>query len=670
MKPIIIYNKNIQRLIRWLHNYKFKILLITKLERAFTMRNRLFIAFLLIVMFNYLIGCYSSQKVGKEEVFKSDQMITEVVLQNADVIIFDELGGTVHSIGNSLIGISISDGRSNILNFDSISEIRAEITPSVHPDEIGTKVITEVVKTNNRLIKFNARGGWYDDDRKMIIGVGLNNDTISFKSDLIKEIHTEKAKLIPKEDILKTPDLFIAQVLLQNSNLLITFDNAGAKYVNKHTVVSGATIHGDYVKIDSEDILYVKILKTDVPATILTTMGVIVGILAVATLIALATKQSCPFVYSYNSQKYVFDAEPLGGAITRGLQRTDLSKLEHLKEVDGKYKLLVRNEVPETQYLDEMKLVVVDHPEGTEIVTNLAGEFHTISNPQKPILAIDEKGNDLIRFVEKNDYTFWQTKLPVPIYDSLNNLRHKLTFVFPRPQHKKRAKLIINAGTALWGSQMIREMLNLYGDNIDSWYEKVDNLSGEEMEKEQMMQFVVREELYYLKLNVMENDKWNSQGLIFGGGPFIAETKTYDLDLSNVKGDSLFIQFNPPFGFWTLDYIAVEYDDIVVPDYTEITLSQAVDMTDKDILPIISEYNGEYQTMPEVGDYFLLEYDALPVVLDMERTYFLKTTGYYELHLPKDQPMKEELLQRIVSEPGEVVKYAMELYNQWILVQK
>jgi len=422
-------------------------------------------------------------------------------------------------------------------------------------------------------------------------------------------------------------------------------------------VVSGTTIHGDHVKIDNEDILYVKVMMTDAAGTILATMGVIVGILAVAAIIAAATKQSCPFVYSYDSQEYVFDAEPLGGAVTRGLQRTDLSKLEYLKEDNGKYKLLVRNEVPETQYLDEMKLVVVDHPKGTEVVTNLAGELHTISNPQKPILAIDEKGNDLIRFVEENDYTFWQTKLPVLNYDSLNNLRHQLTFIFPKPQHQKRAKLIINAGTALWGSQMIREMLSLYG-------------SGEEIEKEQMMQFVVREELYYLKLNVMENDIWNSQGLIFGGGPFIAETKTYDLDLSNVKGDSLFIQFNPPFGFWTIDYIAVEYDDIVVPDYTEITLSKAVDMTDKDILPIISEYNGEYQTMPEVGDYFLLEYDALPIVSGLERTYFLKTTGYYELHLPKDQPMKEELLQRIVSEPGEVVKYSMELYNQWILVQK
>jgi len=139
---------------------------------------------------------------------------------------------------------------------------------------------------------------------------------------------------------------------------------------------------------------------------------------------------------------------------------------------------------------------------------------------------------------------------------------------------------------------------------------------------------------------------------------------------TNVKGDSLFIQFNPPFGFWTIDYIAVEYDEIIVPDYTEIALSQAVDMNDKDIMQIISTSNDEYQSMPEVGDYFLLEYNSLPEVSGMERTYFLRTTGYYELHLPKDKPMEKELLQRIVNEPGEVVKYAMELYNRWILAQR
>lgn len=145
------------------------------------MRTRIFTSFLIITMVNYLIGCYSSQKVEKEEVFKSDQMITEVVLQNADVIIFDERGGTYQSIDSSLVGFSISDERYRILNINSISEFRTEITPSVEPDEIGNEMITEVVNINNRLFKFSEKGGWYDKDRKLIIGVGVNNDIISFK---------------------------------------------------------------------------------------------------------------------------------------------------------------------------------------------------------------------------------------------------------------------------------------------------------------------------------------------------------------------------------------------------------------------------------------------------------------------------------------------------------
>ena len=90
------------------------------------------------------------------------------------------------------------------------------------------------------------------------------------------------------------------------------------------------------------------------------TIGLSVGIAAVAfgTFIAivLATKQSCPFVYSWDGSQYVFDAEPYGGAITRGMERDDYSELEHVREQNGVYKLLVTNEVDETQYTNLMEL--------------------------------------------------------------------------------------------------------------------------------------------------------------------------------------------------------------------------------------------------------------------------------------------------------------------------
>jgi len=309
-------------------------------------------------------------------------------------------------------------------------------------------------------------------------------------------------------------------------------------------------------------------------------------------------------------------------------------------------------------------LYIVDHPQGTQIVSDLNNNFHTINYLVSPTSARDENGKDLTKFVLENDYTFWQTKLPVPDLDSIKELKHQLTFVFPKLEDAKNAKLIINAGTSLWGSQMIREMLSMYGDQIDEWYERVDNMNGD-AEKEQMMQFVVREELYYLNIHINENDSWNSQGLIFGGGPLLAETKTYPLNLQNVEGDSLVIRLNPPFGFWTLDYIAVEYEDNIAPSYKELKISKAINDNGKNIIESIDKIDDDYYAMPIVGDYYLVEFDAIPKIENLERTYFLKTTGYYNLHLDENKPMQKELLYQIVNERGKVVEYSLELFNQW-----
>ncbi|RKY95054.1 MAG: hypothetical protein DRQ01_00775, partial [Ignavibacteriae bacterium] len=608
----------------------------------------------------------TSEKIPSDQVIMMDEKIIAAVMTNGDVINFDENGGYYHLLKSVIVGTSV-ENEEIIIPLANILEFRKSKVPAVGLDEIGANKITEVVAYKNRLFKFNKEGGNYNKQDNAITGTAKDGTTMSVKLEYILEIHLDLPETFSKQKIIENEDLFVSQIVLQNSNRIITLNDDGAQYFQQKAVVSGVTKERETVYISVSEILYVKVERTDAAATVLATLGVVVGILAALSLIALATKQSCPFVYSFDSEKYVFDAEPLGGAVTRGLQRTDLSKLDYLKEDNDKYKLLVRNEVPETQYLDKMSLVIADHPKDTEIITDLSGNLHTIEDPQKPILAKDENGNDLTNFIQENDYTFWQTKLPVEDYESVSNLKHELTFVFPKPRDKKKAKLVINAGTSLWGSQMIREMLSLYGDDIDTWYEKVDNMGGTEIEKEQMMQFVVREQLYYLNIMVQERDSWKSHGLIFGGGPLIAETKTYDLDLSNVQGDSLVIQLTPPYGFWTLDYISIEYDEHPAPLLNEVYLTNASDYNNEDIIKTLSSKNDDYHAMPQVGDYFLAEFDALPEAEGLNRTIFLKTTGYYELHLPKDQPMQKQTLYDIVNIPGEVVKYAMRLYESWSL---
>jgi hypothetical protein len=130
------------------------------------------------------------------------------------------------------------------------------------------------------------------------------------------------------------------------------------------------------------------------------TIGLTVGIAAVAlgTLVAVvvATKQSCPFVYSWDGSQYVFDAEPYGGAISRGLERDDYSELEHIREQNGVYKLLVTNEVDETQYTNLMELWVVDHARGSRVVSDENGMLRSFTEIQKLSAARDRDEKDLL----------------------------------------------------------------------------------------------------------------------------------------------------------------------------------------------------------------------------------------------------------------------------------
>jgi len=627
------------------------------------MYKKIFTSLVLLAFINYLFGCVvtKSEKAFKEELVVDEETIEQVVFPNGDVITFDENGGEFRVIESSIKGISI-EGDEIILPLENIRELRTEKVPSIPFDEIGDSRITEVVVNGNRLFEFNDEGAKYDEQKNTITGITKDNQTISLSPKQILEIHTERAQTISREEFIQNENLFISQIVIENNNLLMTFDDEGGTYIQRMAVISGVTQEGKALNIATSEILYVKLLRVNAAGTVLANIGVLVGILAVAALIVLATKESCPFIYSFDGEKYVFDAEPLGGATTKGLQRSEFSKLNYLKEVDGKYKVMVKNEVEETQFLDEMSLYIIDHPTEYEVISDLEENFHTIKNPRKPILAEDENGLDLTKFITMQDNIFWQTKLPVEDYQSRSNLRHKLTFVFPKPGNEKSAKLIINAGTSLWGSNMIREMLMLYGDNIDTWYEKIDN---SEIERKQMMQFIEREELYLLRILVKEGKNWAMQGLISGGGPFISETRVYNLDLEDVNGDSLIIQFNPPYGFWTLDYIAIEYENHPEPLVKEVSLSKAIDHDENDILPILLSTDDNYHIMPKVGDYFVVEFDTPPKSEDRDRSVFLKSTGYYEIHVPKDKPIQSQTLYEIGFIPGKIVEYSLKQYEEW-----
>ncbi len=140
-------------------------------------------------------------------------------------------------------------------------------------------------------------------------------------------------------------------------------------------------------------------------------------------------KGSCPFLFAWNGKQidFVKDAVPWGSAI--GLQIDSVGSpgiaateewykigRDQLKPHDGYYDLRITGELWETFYYDYLKLMVVDHPVGTEIFTDerfrvppVKLAITTVAPPHAIVKATDDQGTDVTQIVNKLDGNYLDT---------------------------------------------------------------------------------------------------------------------------------------------------------------------------------------------------------------------------------------------------------------------
>ncbi len=165
-------------------------------------------------------------------------------------------------------------------------------------------------------------------------------------------------------------------------------------------------------------------------------------------------KGSCPFLYVWDGGAFTFATDamwnsalgmPLGIMTREGgiMSASPHASQEYLRlpsgllrPRDGRYELRLTEELWETGYLDEARLLAVDHPESVQVYVNErfvpAGgaslRLYQVARPRPPVAATDEVGNDLLPALRAQDDVYAATLRPAR-YQGLTEL-HDLVLDF------------------------------------------------------------------------------------------------------------------------------------------------------------------------------------------------------------------------------------------------
>ncbi len=304
---------------------------------------------------------------------------------------------------------------------------------------------------------------------------------------------------------------------------------------------------------------------------------------------------SCPFVYSYDGE-YHFDHEAFPFATSPLLESDSYGVLRNLKEVDGKYRIKISEELDEVSYIDSFRLKSVDYT-GEEIMVDVDGEIHTIGEKINPDCSY--YGEDCSGLLKNFDEDYWESdKIGEEDYIEL--------------EFDKKSD---------FGKFFVRSKAGeLLGEKWDYYIKSIGGNNWGLFEK--FLGFGIFKQMFLskydetkLKVELFVDDEWKEIGKIEDGRERWRES-LIGIDLS--EADYVRIRLKSYGGYHQINEI---YMDFTPDNYIEVN-----DLKPINEIKELGKNDGNYLVL-EKGDEIELEY--LAEETDMKRGFVMEMRGYY-----------------------------------------
>lgn len=421
------------------------------------------------------------------------------------------------------------------------------------------------------------------------------------------------------------------------------------------------------VAIALPDISQVAVRQTDAARTVALAAGV--G-LAVILVVAAASDccgpsfgngdslKSSPLVYSWDGRNWRLDSGTFAGAITEGAARTDVDNLVYPAAERGELRLKVSNELQETDYVDGIAVLAVDHESAVAIAPDAAGALHTVGPLVSPLGATDFSGRDALEAVRSADSRSWESVATGRDTARATDIRDGIELAFRRPPGRNSGRLVVDGQNTAWVPAMLSEFVSMHGRATQAWY---DSLDSQPARLRQLANMMAREG--FLTVSLWTANGWVRQGYVAAPGPELSKRQVQPLDLSSVVGDTVRLRLESAPCFWLLDLVAMDFSPERAMHVDTLRPDRAVDSGGRDVLPLVSAVDGRYWRV-ETGDAAELRFAAPEVPAGAARSYLVESAGWYRIRAPAVGEPDAALIGRLLNESGAASRYAVGRMNQ------
>jgi hypothetical protein len=370
---------------------------------------------------------------------------------------------------------------------------------------------------------------------------------------------------------------------------------------------------------------------------------------------------SCPLVYSWDGAHWRLDSGTFGGAVVHALQRTDVDNLDFATAQVGSVRLDVRNELSETDYIDRLAVLAVDHDSAVDVAPDPDGNLHALGRLLEPTRANDDRGQDILARVRQTDGWEWESApRPRDPADS-TDLLDGIELAFPRPIGATAARLVVDAHNTPWAAYLLAQFVRAHGAGTEAWY---DSLDAHADDARRFGMRLAREA--FLQAAIRTSAGWRPAGLFWEAGPEVVKRQVLVLDLTGVSGDSVYVRLQAPPSFWLIDRVALDVGAEQPLAARELQLASARDRHGRDVRPAIAAIDGSYLAL-ETGEGAELRFQDAAPIAGKRRTYLLRSTGWYRLQTPNTGAGDPAFLAQVSTDARGVSRSSVERMNQALL---